>query len=108
MSQPDVRFDTLTEEELGDLVQCQCDQLIMLRNDLDALTINFKLFLKRVWFWMHDKYITTSLLKPDVCQSAFDVYQKLLVDKRDVGRSGMEFYTDVGENNPAFDHNFYY
>ncbi|KAM7262258.1 hypothetical protein ACFE04_021335 [Oxalis oulophora] len=108
MLQPDVRLDSLTEDELGDLVQRQCDQLIMLRNDLDALTTDFKLFLKRLLFWMNDKYITTSLLKHDVCQSAFDVYQELLVDRRDAGRSGMDFYTDVGENHPAFDHNFYY
>ncbi|KAM7276994.1 hypothetical protein ACFE04_018860 [Oxalis oulophora] len=107
MSQPDVRFDTMSDKELGDLVQRQSDQLTMLKNELAALTTDFKLFLKRVMFWMNEKYITTSLLKPDVCHITFDVYQELLVDRRDAGRSGVEFYTDVEEHNLAFDHNFY-
>ncbi|KAM7276171.1 hypothetical protein ACFE04_018037 [Oxalis oulophora] len=35
----DVRIDTMSNEELGDLVQRQSDQLTMLRNELAALTL---------------------------------------------------------------------
>ncbi|KAM7264315.1 hypothetical protein ACFE04_001998 [Oxalis oulophora] len=107
MSAHDLRIDTMSDEELTNLVQRRSEHLAILNNELTALIDDFKLFLKRVLFWMNDRFTTNNLLKPHVCLHAFDLFQELLVERRDAGRRGEEFFTDVGENHPVFDEFLY-